>query len=137
MELAKTKQVTLSTSAIRKVLERHGYKWQLRCQKPQYSKEDREARLQFAEEILEYTPQELQKEVTMCMDGVVLTLPPSNATERENYIKVGHTHIWRKSSESAKPELFGGEAYPKQVPYARQCPMWGGIGKAGFGLRLV
>ena len=86
----------------------NGYKWLPRCQKPKYSKEDRAARLQFAEEVLQYTPQGLQKEVTMCMDGVVLTLPPNDAVERENYVKVGYTHVWRKPGEAAKPELLGG-----------------------------
>ena len=36
--------------------------------------------------------------------------------------------------EGGKPELGGGDAYDKQVPYAQAVPMWGGIGVGGFGL---
>lgn len=133
-ELATEKGISLSTSAIRKILNDRGYQWRPRCTKPKYSKDERTARWDFALEVLEYTPQELKKALTMSMDGVVLTLPPTDETDRENYCKIGDTHIYRKANEMSKPELCGGDKYDKQVPYARQCPMWGGIGAAGFGL---
>ena len=133
-ELAREKGLSLSTSAIRKVLLHRGYKWLPRSQKPKYSKDEKLARVAFADEVLAYSVAELAKEVAMSMDGVVLTLPPNDKTERENYCKIGYTHIYRKPGEKQKPELTGGNGYAKQVPYARQCPMWGGIGKAGFGL---
>ena len=70
----------------------------------------------------------------MAMDGVMLTLPPDDPIERENYCHVGEKHIWRKANEAAKAELAGGDMYNKQVPYSRAVPMWGGIGPGGFGL---
>ena len=133
-EVAQKKGVTLNTGTIRKILKKHGYKWEPRSQKPQYSKEEKDVRLGFADEILTMTTQELQRDIAMSMDGVVLTLAPTDATQRENYCKVGFTHVYRKKDEAAKPELSGGNGYATQVPYARQCPMWGGIGVAGFGL---
>ena len=111
-----------------------GYKWLPRSQKPKYSKEDREARIAFADEVLAMSSKDLDRELTMCMDGVVLTLPPRTKVDRENYCKAGVTHCWRMRCEGEKPELLGGDSYAKQVPYERQVPMWGGIGRAGFGL---
>ena len=70
----------------------------------------------------------------MAMDGVVLSLPPSDATQRWNFCKIGETHMWRKPSEGASPELSGHSSMGKQVPAARAVPMWGGIGRGGFGL---
>ena len=70
----------------------------------------------------------------MAMDGVVLSVPPSDDVDRANYCRVGESHMWRKRDEAAKLELSGADKYAKQIPYARAIPMWGGIGPGGFGL---
>ena len=126
--------MALETSTIRRALQSKGYHWLPRCQKPKYSKEDKELRLAFADQVLAMTKKEYAARVTMAMDGVVLTLPPDDPTERGNYCHVGEKHIWRKANEAAKAELTGGDMYNKQVPYSRAVPMWGGIGPGGFGL---
>ena len=134
-ELLKGKGVELECSTIRKVLTRNGYRWLPRAQKPKYSREDKQARLAFAEEVLAKTQDQLCKEVAMSMDGVVLSVPPVDPVERENYIRCGETHMWRKASEAAKPELSAGDEYgKKQIPHARAVPMWGGIGDNGCGI---
>ena len=133
-EVAVKKGITLASSTIRKVLEGSGYEWLPRSQKPKYSKEEKARRVGFGQEVLAMPEKELQRELTMSMDGVVVSLPPTDKTQRENYCRVGETHCYRKRSEGMKPELAGGDKYSKQVPYARAIPLWGGIGKAGFGL---
>jgi len=135
-ELLREKGVQVECSIIRKVLTRNGYKWLPRAQKPKYSQEDKAARVVFAQEVLAMTPAELRSYLAMTMDGVVLTLPPADPVHRENYCRVGETHMWRTRSEAAKHELSGGERYTMQVPAARAVPMWGGIGPGGFGLVL-
>ena len=60
--------------------------------------------------------------------------PGPGPVDRENFCRVGETHMWRKASETAKPELAGKRAYGHQMPAARALPMWGGIGVGGFGL---
>ena len=102
-----------------------GCRWLPRVQKPKYSTEDKEARVASGKEDLDMSTAELTRAVAMSMDGVVLTLPPEDATARENYVKVGYTHVYRKPGEGPLPELSGGDAYGKQVPYKRQVPMWG------------
>ena len=134
VELVREKGVKFDTSAIRKVLKRRGYRWLPRAQKPKYDKEDMKARLTFARKIWAMKLADLRKTITMCMDGVVLSLPPTCPTKKLNYCRIGESHMWRTRHEAAKPELAGADAYAKQFPYARALPMWGGIGLAGFGL---
>ena len=72
----------------------------------------------------------------MSMDGVVLALPPIDPAARHNFCHVGETHMWRRTSEAAHPDLAGDDLYQKQIPQRRAVPMWGGIGPGGFGLVL-
>jgi hypothetical protein len=133
-ELMRERNVQLACSTIRKVLISNGYRWLPRAQKPKYSKEDMAARLAFAEQVTAMSVAQLSRHLTMCMDGVVLTVPPADPVQRENYCRVGETHMWRKADEAAQPHLAGGDAYNKQMRSDRALPMWGGIGPGGFGL---
>ena len=135
-ELLQEKGVQLACSTIRKILIKKGYKWLPRSQKPLYSKKDKALRRDFARAVLQKTTAQLDRFFAMAMDGVVLSLPPANKVDRENYCRVGESHMWRKTNEAAKPELSGRDDYTKQIPYARAVPMWGGIGVGGFGLVL-
>ena len=132
--LLREKGVKLACSTIRKVLAKKGYKWLPRSQKPKYSKEDKAERREFARFVLSKTPAQLDRYFAMAMDGVVLSLPPTDEVDRANYCRVGESHMWRKTNEAAKPELSGRNDYAKQIPYSRQVPLWGGIGLGGFGL---
>jgi len=133
-ELLQDKNIFMCQSAIRKVLFNKGYRWLPRSQKPKYSREQRAMRRAFAKEVLKKTDAQLSKHITMAMDGVVLSVPPTDDVARGNYCRVGESHMWRKPGENAKPELSGADMYSKQIPYARAVPMWGGIGPGGFGL---
>ena len=133
-ELLREQDIRLACSTIRKVLLSKGYRWLPRGQKPKYSAADRAMRRGFAEEVVAMSTRQLGKHLTMAMDGVVLTLPPADPVHRENYCRVGESHMWRKRGEAAKPELSGQDMYNKQVPPARAVPMWGGIGPGGFGI---
>ena len=90
--------------------------------------------LAFAKAVLKFKKKALCKHVTMAMDGVVLSVPPTGDVARGNYCSAGESHMWRKAGEAAKLELSGADSYAKQIPYARAVPMWGGIGPGGFGL---
>ena len=68
---------------------------------------------------------------TSCCSGVVLALPPQDATERENHCKQGETHMWRLRSEAACPALAGDNTFSKQIPMSRALPMWAGISEQG------
>ena len=133
-ELVRERNVHLACSTIRKVLIRNGYRWLPRAQKPKYSNQDMTARLAFAEQVIAMSPAQLSRHLTMCMDGVVLTVPPEDLAQRQNYCRIGDTHMWRKANEAAQPHLAGADVYNKQVGSARAVPMWGGIGPGGFGL---
>jgi hypothetical protein len=74
----------------------------------------------------------LRERLSLAMDGVVLTMPPSPATDRWNFCKYGETQIWRKPSESASPELAGNDDYGNQAPLSRAVPLWGGVSTGGF-----
>lgn len=133
-ELLRDRNIELECSTIRKILKKKGYRWLPRCQKPKYSTEDKLKRVAFSDEVLAMTKEEYGNHLTMAMDGVVVAVPPDDPTDRENFCRVGESHMWRKTGEAAKPELAGKDMYNKQVPYDRAVPLWGGIGKGGFGL---
>jgi transposase len=117
---------------IRKILRRNGYKWLPRCQKRKYSAAVMRARLAFAEGVLALTPRQFRDRLSLAMDGVVLTVPPPDATERANYCRYGDTHMWRRPDEGNAPRLAGADPYGKQVPISRAVPLWGGISQGGF-----
>ena len=102
--LAKDKGVKLSARYIRKLLEKKGYKWRPRRQKRKYNKEQRRARMAFARKVLAMSGPALRECLSLAMDGVVLSMPPTDPTERMNFCRHGETHMWRKESETFSPE---------------------------------
>jgi len=132
LDLAKNAGVKLSCSWIRKILQKHGYKWLPRRQKRLYSKDMKAARVLFARGVLRLSRADLREKLSLAMDGVVLGMPPDDPTDRLNFCRHGDTHIWRKREESCSPDLAGDDAYGKQVPLARAVPMWGGCSGGGF-----
>ena len=133
-ELAHEMRVTLACSTIRKILQHKGYHWLPRRQKRRYGPGEKQQRRDFAADVLAMPQHVFCKHVSMSMDGVILSVPPENPTQRVNYCHVGDTHMWRKRSEAATPELAGGGDYGAQIPPSRIVPMWGGVGPGGFGL---
>ena len=99
--------------------------------KPKYSKEDKETRLKFSKRVLRMSVAELRVELNLCLDGVVIVIPPKGATNRENFCKAEITHAWLKHGERVDPELHGHTKYSKQAPLERCMPLWGGIGYGG------
>jgi len=134
--LAKEKRKTVSCSAIRKVLNKHGYKWLPRRQKPKFTKEVMKLRLQFAKKIVRMSMEELKEAFDLAMDGVNIHMPPKDTLDRLNFVKHGDDHMWRKPSESFNPRLAGKDDYPNQVPLARSVPLWGGCSCKGFSVVL-
>ena len=131
-QLAQERGVCLEASTIRRVLTQAGYKWLPRSQKRKYSPEVRAARLAFAQRFACMRPCQVKAAIAMSIDGIVLSMPPTDAAERANWCACGDTHMWRKPSEAASPDLAGDQKYGKQVPPERAVPMWGGITHAGF-----
>lgn len=136
-ELARERNVTISLSYIRKILNDKGYYWLSRSKKPKYSPADKLLRLGFSEIVIDMSEEELLQYLALCLDGVVLTTPPEDTHQRQNYCRQGETHLFRKTSEAACEELQGclGK-YASQVPKHRQVPLWGGIGPGGFAVVL-
>ena len=122
----------LSTSAIRKHLTKKGYHWLPRAQKRHYDAAARLLRKAFATRYKDKSLQAIHKAVTFAMDGVVLTVPPTDPVDRKNYCFHGITHMYRKYGEAAKAELAGEDPYAEQVPLARAIPLWGAISAKGF-----
>ena len=84
-DLAAEKGIAVEASTIRKFLKRKGYKWLPRNQKRKYSRDQKVARVAFAKAVLQMTPAVLRATLSMSLDGVVLSMPPTNETERYNY----------------------------------------------------
>ena len=116
--------IVLECSTIRKILARHGYAWRARGQKPVVSKDVAAKRLRFARGILRLSAAQLRHKLRLSLDGVVLSMPPADPTDRANHCMHGNTHIYRKVDEAASPALAGEDPYPHQVPLARAIPMW-------------
>ena len=130
--LAAKRKLKVEVSLVRKVLVRNGYRWLPRSMKPRYSEDQKVERKVFADKVLKLSEEALRERMSMCMDGVVITIPPDKPVERVNYCRATETHCWRKGNESFKEELLGADPYRKQVPPGRMIPLWGGCSEAGF-----
>jgi transposase len=129
--IAREMGVKLHDSTIRRFLKKSGYKWLPRAQKRLYSAKDMKIRLKFAMKVLRMSKQGLRRKLSLSMDGVILTMPPEDPTDRHNYCRQGETHMYRKPGERAVPELAGDMDYPSQIPPHRTLPMWGGVSAGG------
>ena len=129
---AKKFKIQLDASYIRKILVNAGYKWLPRAQKKKYTPDQMKARLRFAKFVCSLSKKALRERLSFSMDGVVLAAPPRNDIDRANHCWGGATHMWRKPSEGATPELAGENPYVKQCPISRAIPLWGGISEGGY-----
>ena len=130
--LAKEMKVKASTRTIRRHLLSKGYKWCPRSQKRKYTAKDKRDRVKFALPLSRLGEDALAEYVTCAIDGVVISVPPQDETDRLNYCLHGQTHMYRKKDEAAKPELSGDDPYADQIPLSRAIPMWGAISALGF-----
>jgi len=131
-EVLAAKCVSLDVSTIRKILSKHGFQWLPKAQKRKYSKRRKQERLAFAKAVLRLSTAELREKLSLSMDGVVLAVPPKDATDRANYCAYGAGHMWRKHGEAGAEKLAGDDPYPQQIPQARIVPLWGGLSEGGF-----
>lgn len=131
-EVAKKMKVKITAAAVRKHLRSKGYQWLPRAQKRLYNKETRLERLAFARRLDRLSLVALARFISMAIDGVILTVPPTDPTDRKNFCRNGETHMWRRRSEATKPELAGEDPYAEQVPLARAIPLWAGISATGY-----
>ena len=92
----------------------------------------RQERLAFAKAVLRLTKAELREKLSLSMDGVVLAVPPKDATDRANYCAHGAGHMWRKRGEAGTEKLAGDDPYPQQIPQTRIVPLWGVLSEGGF-----
>ena len=130
-ELARSMGTKMSVSWVRKVLRKKGYKWLPKRQKRIYSATAKAARLAFAKKVLALRVAEFHKRLSFSMDGVVLTMPPAESTDRANFCRQGDDRMWRKPSYSLSPKLAGQDPFGKQVPLSRAVQMWGGCSAKG------
>ena len=131
-ELMAQRGIHLEGSTIRRILQKHGYRWLPRRQKPAVSPELAQERVDFAKRVLRLSRAALRAKLSLSLDGVVLSMPPDDETDRRNYCFNGVTHMYRRRDEAAQPELAGEDPYAQQIPMARCLPLWGGISKGGF-----
>ena len=89
-------------------------------------------RLDFAQSVAQLGRRQLRERLSFSMDGVILSLSPTDPVDRRNYCFHGTGHMWRKASEAASPELAGHDPYAGQATAARALPLWGGISAGGF-----
>ena len=130
-DVARDKGIEVDAATLRKLLKKRGYKWLPRSQKRKYSKDERKARLKFARAVLRLTMAALKEKLGLSLDGVVLTRPPENETDRYNYCWGGELNMWRKPGEANLPKLAGDADYLYQAPIDRCFPLWGGISEGG------
>ena len=131
-DVAKDMPVIVEASCIRKFLEKKGYKWLPRCEKRKYSREQMVERKAFADAVLRLSVADLRKKLCLSLDGVVLSMPPQDETERFNYCWGAEVKMWREVGERNLPRLAGADDFSKQVPLERAIPLWGGISEGGF-----
>ena len=133
LQVALTREmgIVVEASCIRKFLQSRGYKWLPRGQKKKYSPDDEKERLAFAKHVVRMTAPRLREKLSFAMDGVILGMPPKDPTRRLNHCHASETHMWRKPSERAVPELVGDDPFPKQCPVEQSIPLWAGVSAGG------
>jgi len=131
-EVARAHRTTLSVTWVRRLLAKKGYRWLPKRQKRKYNAAAKKARVAFAKKVLAMGVADVHRRLSLAMDGVVLTMPPGNPTERMNFCQQGDDKMWRKPNESLSPALAGGDQYSKQVPLGRAVSLWGGCSAKGF-----
>lgn len=130
--VARNKGVHVEESTIRKFLLGSGYRWLPRSQKRIYTAAQKAQRLAFAEAVLRLGQAGMEKKLAFAMDGCVLAMPPTNTTERLNFLREQQPRMWRRPSERMKPELAGQDPFAKQTRLDRAIPLWGGLSTGGF-----
>ena len=131
-ELLTKKGVQLDESAIRKVLRQQGYHWLPKAQKRKYSKHRKQERLRFAQAVVGLSRARLREKLSFAMDGVILSVPPRDPTDRANYCSQDDSCMRRKRGEAGSELLAGHNPYPSQIPQSRAVPLWGGLSEGGF-----
>ena len=130
-DLAKYRDAHVDDATIRKFLKARCCSWLPRSQKPKYSIAQSNAGIKFAKQILRLSVVALNAMLDLCLDGVVLSMPPIELTERFNYVWGGETYMWRKHGEANLPALAGHDERKKQAPLHRAIPVWGGVSEYG------
>jgi len=131
-DVAKAKGVIVEASCVRRLLAKKGYRWLPRTMKRKYSSAQKQARLRFAVAVKRLSKKALRHKLAMSLDGVVLSMPPTDHTQRHNYCVGAFHYMWRKPGEANSPQLAGADKFEKQVPLDRAIPLWGGISEDGF-----
>ena len=103
--LAKERKIVVSSAHIRKVLLNSGYKWLRRSQKMIYNSKDKKARVAWAKRVLRMSQETLDESLNMCMDGVVLPVPPEGWIDRINFCRHGDQYMWRRPGEAGAAGL--------------------------------
>ena len=130
-ELSKEKKITLSCSWIRKILNNAGYRWRPRAQKRKYTSDQRTVRLALSKRMVRLGKEGLDEFLSIKTDGTIIPIPPDDPTDRRNFCLHGYSHMYRKASEAAHPQLAGEDPYAAQVKLERAVPLWAGIGSNG------
>ena len=120
-QLASKKRVVVEVSTVRHHLALAGYKWLPRGKKRKYTREQKIERKSFSDGLLAMTPSEMKKHFQFSMDGVVLTVPPTEEIARENFLHTDDLYVYQKKGERNLPELAGHDAYSKQVIVTIAC----------------
>ena len=69
--------------------------------KPAVSPELARERVDFAKRVLRLSRAALREKLSLSLDGVVLSMPPEDVTDRRNYCFNGVTHMYRRQDEAA------------------------------------
>ena len=118
-DVYKEKGVKLSTSAVRKHLFSKDYRWRSRAQKRKYDKEDSAERKAFGGRYKNMSTRAIGERITLAMDGVVLTVPPSDPVDRKNFCMHRDTMMYRPKSEAACPARWRCEVCRPGAHWAR------------------
>lgn len=130
--LARERGVAVEVSTVQKFLRSEGYRWLPRGQKRKYNAAQMRQRLAFAQAVVALGPRKLRQKLSFSMDGCILPMPPTDCTERLNFLRGSETHMWRKKSERLEPSLAGQHGFGMQRTIDRCVPLWGGLSAGGF-----
>lgn len=116
-------------------LNRSGFHWRPVPKKHMHSDRDIETRTAFVDKYGDKSADWWEANTALILDGVTLTVPPSNLSDKAKHAAQRIDHMWMKKGEAMDKDVHTYNRYGVQLGV--KVPLWGGFsGKGSFTLRM-
>ena len=127
--------LSITARTISRILNRAGYFWRPVPKVSKLTRADLKKRKNFVTEYSMHSPDWWERNMSLVLDGVTLTMPPASLSGKEKHAAQRILHMWIAPGEKVSHEISTFNRYGVQL--GTKVPLWGGFSGAGkFTLRL-